>query len=314
MKVGLPRALLYHRYGESWAEFLQALDIEPILTRATAGKTVLAGAEVADNETCLPVKVFTGHLLELRDRVDAILVPCIVSQRPGMVACPQYIGMSSLATVLDCDLPPMLTPMVNLADRRNRWTEDWRSLAVRLGAGDHVASYAVARMLQGLGKADPLTAAPAKDGILIGVAGHSYTLMDGRASLGIIDLVKSFGAGVVTVDRLPRKCIARQLETLDRKIRWDFESSIVGGVLHWSRTASVDGIIYASSFACGPGSMIGALLDDQLGREVSVPFMEITLDEHSAEGGLVTRVEAFMDMLSRRGLESRTSGIRPPVS
>ena len=43
--------------------------------------------------------------------------------------------------------------------------------------------------------------------------------------------------------------------------------------------------------------MIGALIEDQFGREKSVPLMSITLDEHSGEGGLVTRIEAFLDML-----------------
>lgn len=70
-------------------------------------------------------------------------------------------------------------------------------------------------------------------------------------------------------------------------------------MLHWSRTASVSGIIFLTSFACGPGSFIGALLEDELSREGSVPFMTITLDEHSAEAGLVTRLEAFTDMLRR---------------
>jgi predicted nucleotide-binding protein (sugar kinase/HSP70/actin superfamily) len=32
----------------------------------------------------------------------------------------------------------------------------------------------------------------------------------------------------------------------------------------------------------------------------TTPFMTLTLDEHTAETGLVTRLEAFLDMLKRR--------------
>jgi len=35
-------------------------------------------------------------------------------------------------------------------------------------------------------------------------------------------------------------------------------------------------------------------------REQHKPYMMITLDEHSGEAGLVTRLEAFLDMVERR--------------
>ena len=107
------------------------------------------------------------------------------------------------------------------------------------------------------------------------------------------------GARVTTVEDVSRRDIRRQLKTLPRNIRWDFESSMVGAALHWSRSRSVAGVIYVSSFACGPGSMIGALIEDQMNREESVPLMTIILDEHSGEGGLITRIEAFLDLVRR---------------
>ena len=68
MRVGVPRALLYHHYGECWTSFLDALWIEPVVTQATTSDTVVRGSVLSDNETCLPVKVFAGHLLELKDQ------------------------------------------------------------------------------------------------------------------------------------------------------------------------------------------------------------------------------------------------------
>ena len=38
----------------------------------------------------------------------------------------------------------------------------------------------------------------------------------------------------------------------------------------------------------------------QAARLRTTPFMSLTLDEHTAEGGIVTRLEAFLDMISRR--------------
>ena len=304
MRVGLPRALLFHHYGESWASFLDVLGIETVVSEATTGETVVRGAVHADNETCLPVKVFTGHLLRLREEVDAILVPRVISQYRGTKACPKYLGLPDMARSISADLPPVLAPLMDLADGRHRWAGDWYGMARDLGATGRKASMAVRRMLEGLRALEPKPAAHGAGAFTVGVAGHLYNVYDERVSLGLLDRIRKMGAEPVTVEQVPRRQVRRQLKTLDRKIRWDFESRIVGAVLHWSRAASVGGIVYVNSFACGPGSMIGALIEDELAREKSIPLMSITLDEHSAEAGLLTRIEAFMDMLKRKSTAS----------
>ncbi|MFX1549788.1 MAG: hypothetical protein ACFFB9_05485 [Promethearchaeota archaeon] len=35
-------------------------------------------------------------------------------------------------------------------------------------------------------------------------------------------------------------------------------------------------------------------------KVVGLPFLEITMDEHSAEAGLLTRVESFVEMFRRK--------------
>jgi predicted nucleotide-binding protein (sugar kinase/HSP70/actin superfamily) len=55
-----------------------------------------------------------------------------------------------------------------------------------------------------------------------------------------------------------------------------------------------------SSFGCGPESLVGELLARWVKRRRGIPFMLLTIDEHSGAAGLVTRLEAFTDMLLRR--------------
>jgi len=55
-----------------------------------------------------------------------------------------------------------------------------------------------------------------------------------------------------------------------------------------------------SAFACGPDSFIGELLQQESARsERKVPFMTIVVDEHTGEAGVLTRLEAFMDVVER---------------
>jgi predicted nucleotide-binding protein (sugar kinase/HSP70/actin superfamily) len=304
MRIGLPRALLFHHYGECWSSFLSDLGFEPVISENTTGDTVIRGTVVADNEACLPVKVFAGHLLELSELSDAILVPRVVSQQRGMKACPKYLGLPDLARSMDSAMPPVLAPVMDLGATWNRWAREWYEIAVKLGVGAEKASHAVRKMVSSLRAGITETVEPTPSDFRVGVAGHLYNVHDHRVSLGLLDRIREMGAEPLTVEQVPRRLVRRELKALPRKIKWEFENRIVGAVLHWNRAGDVAGVIYLNSFACGPGSMIGALIDDELSREGSVPLMTITLDEHSGETGMVTRIEAFLDMLRRSRIDT----------
>jgi predicted nucleotide-binding protein (sugar kinase/HSP70/actin superfamily) len=68
----------------------------------------------------------------------------------------------------------------------------------------------------------------------------------------------------------------------------------------------VDGIIGVIAFGCGPDSLMIDVVTRAAKRKFNKPLMNITIDEHTAEAGLVTRLEAFVDMLQRR--VARTEG------
>lgn len=310
MRVGLPRALLFHHYGECWVSFLDALGVEPVVSEPTTRDIINTGAVHADNETCLPVKVFTGHLLKLKERVDVILVPRLVSQEQGTCSCPKFLGLPDMARSIAPDGPPILSPAMDLGDRHYLWLREWYRVARVLGGGRLASAAAVRRLWGELRELEAgLERVDTGDGALpVGVAGHFYNVHDPQVSLGLLERLRGMGARPVTIEQANYHEVRRHAGSLPRKIYWGFERVLAGTVLHWSRTASVSGIIFLTSFACGPGSFVGALLEDQLGREKSVPFMTITLDEHSAEAGLVTRLEAFTDMLKRSSRARHAAG------
>ena len=216
MRVGLPRALLFHQYGDCWTSFLETLGVEPVVTEATTNDTVIMGTIHSDNETCLPVKVFAGHLLDLKEKTDAILVPRVVSQHRGMKACPKYLGLPDMARSFDPSLPPVLAPVMDLGDRRGRWAREWYDLAGDLGANQDRASAAVRNMMDGLRYAAALQGArarrhPSRE-ITVGVAGHLYNVYDPRASLGLLDRIRAMGAQAVTVEEVPRRQVPPSVE------------------------------------------------------------------------------------------------------
>jgi predicted nucleotide-binding protein (sugar kinase/HSP70/actin superfamily) len=66
-----------------------------------------------------------------------------------------------------------------------------------------------------------------------------------------------------------------------------------------ARKRSIQGIIFMTCFACGPDALVGELIRQQACQQ-NIPCMQLSLDEHTAEAGLITRLEAFTDMVKRR--------------
>lgn len=308
MRVGIPRALLFHHYGDCWLDFVEASGATAVVSPETTADIITNGAVRADNETCLPVKVFSGHVLSIKDEVDAFLVPRVLSQDRGTCSCPKFLGLPDLARALGTDIPAVIAPRMDLDDWRCAWARDWYQAARAFGAGDLRSVCAAgklltsARRIHGEVRDGAGSGAEAGD-ISIGVAGHLYNVHDDGASLGLLGRMRSMGANPVTVDEVSPADARAQAMTLPREVFWGFERRLAGAVLHWSRSGAVSGILFVTSFACGPGSIVGALLEDQLRSEGSVPIMTITLDEHAAEAGLVTRLEAFIDMLRHTALK-----------
>ena len=61
-----------------------------------------------------------------------------------------------------------------------------------------------------------------------------------------------------------------------------------------------DGVIGIMAFGCGPDSLMMDTVNRLAARLRDTPFMSLTLEEHTAEAGVVTRLEAFTDMIYRK--------------
>jgi predicted nucleotide-binding protein (sugar kinase/HSP70/actin superfamily) len=61
----------------------------------------------------------------------------------------------------------------------------------------------------------------------------------------------------------------------------------------------VGGLIHLAPFNCSP-EIVGAGVLARLARDHDVPLLSLSFDEHSGEAGLVTRLEAYADLLERR--------------
>jgi predicted nucleotide-binding protein (sugar kinase/HSP70/actin superfamily) len=136
--------------------------------------------------------------------------------------------------------------------------------------------------------------------LTIAVISHPYNLYDDHASMGLLTKLRTMGVKVLTPENVAEETIKQQNEKLPKRLFWSMGQRLVGSAFHYLERADVDGIIHMAAFGCGPDSFTGELIERELRRQGKKCYLNLTIDEHTGEAGVVTRLEAFLDMLQRR--------------
>ena len=90
--IGVPRALSYYNNYPFYYGFLTTLGFEVVLSDKTTTKLINDGASHVVSDTCLPIKVFVGHLINLLDNgIDTIFVPSLQSTDYKINNCSKII-------------------------------------------------------------------------------------------------------------------------------------------------------------------------------------------------------------------------------
>ena len=101
----------------------------------------------------------------------------------------------------------------------------------------------------------------------------------------------------------PEMLTIEELEAATAKLvnraYWTYEHEVAGAGQHYLESG-VDGVIGIMTFGCGPDSVMMEMVHRQAARLRNTPFMSLTLEEHTAEAGVITRLEAFLDMIHRK--------------
>ena len=97
MQIGIPRAMSYYNYFPFWYGFFEALGIKVVLSDKTTKQTMSSGSALVVSETCLPIKVYVGHILNLLEKgVNKIFVPSIQSIDHKIYNCSKIRGLPDL--------------------------------------------------------------------------------------------------------------------------------------------------------------------------------------------------------------------------
>lgn len=327
-RVAIPRALLYYQYFPMWKIFFEELGAEVVTTGETKRMTLAAGSARVVAETCLPTKVFIGHVISIADQVDYVFAPSIRSLEPQVYNCSKFLGLPDLVRGVVKECPPILDLEIDVSkgERKVREQIHWlgrhftrnpfkinRAYERALAADQSYLRTMRTRRLsppEALeilddGKTnldcrdEPRTLSNPSAGVRIGLVGHPYNIYDSFINHNLLKRLRAMDVDIATAETAPEGALDRGTASLVGKPYWTFEDEVVGAAGYFFES-DVDGMICIACFGCGPDSLMVDVIHRAAKERGGKPVMNIVLDEHTGEAGLVTRLEAFVDMLKRR--------------
>jgi predicted nucleotide-binding protein (sugar kinase/HSP70/actin superfamily) len=139
------------------------------------------------------------------------------------------------------------------------------------------------------------------------IISRSYNGCDPGANLELPKKLRNLGMLPIPMDFLPLDSVS--LAEHWPNMYWRYGQKILAAaeiVANDPRLTSV----YITNFGCGPDSFITKYFRKRMGDK---PYLQIEVDEHSADAGMITRCEAFLDSLAAADGRDLATGVRPRI-
>jgi predicted CoA-substrate-specific enzyme activase len=313
--IGINRSLLVHTLFPLYANFFQQLGLEVVLPGSpdAAEKAVVK----KDSAFCYPVNLAHEYFKELlRIDPDYLFLPHVKGMPvangiPISLACPIVQGESYyLRTTFEIARPErILAPVLDFSQGYDKIPDAFVEIGAQLGLDRQrsLAAYRYAArrqeafgdQCQAAGKQflESLEQTGEKAVVLFG---RPYNALVQDGNMGIPEKLASRGYKVIPYDFLPLEEEAPQ-----QKMYWSMGQMILKAAKLVSRHPQLFGV-FVTNFSCGPDSFVVGYFRDIMG---SKPSLTLELDSHTADAGIDTRIDAFIDVF--RNYEPGASAGRP---
>lgn len=320
-RLGIPRSLVVWELFPFFREFLREPEYEVLLSPATNRAIVDLTLEEAPPTSCFPSKVSHGHVrFLLGEGVDALFIPAVVdAHHPD----------TSTKTNYNCPLvqaqPYILAGGIEFPAQGVRVVDapfhfyhpellgrELAAVGEGLGAGRGRVRRAIRaaweaqtsarERLRELGR-EALGLVRGGDVPGLVILARPYNSCDPGLNLGVPEKLLALEAIPIPVDLLPWEDV--DIDRFYPFMQWHSGKRILAAV---EFIRSEEGLwpVYLTHFNCGPDSFIMHYVREGLRGK---PFLTLELDEHTADAGVITRLEAYLD--SVRSFRARPRSPRP---
>ncbi len=324
--IGIPRGLmLFYQQFPFWRAFFESLDFNVVLSRESNKKILTNSIELMTCETCLPVELMHGQVDDLLKKgVDHIFLPFIVNvdgekdNPTNNCNCPWIQSHPFMIKAAFNDHPDkdkLLIPTFHLRYFNTAFKDEITSfMKETFGISKQKVLKAVKMALEAQDSFDKAIEERGKEVLAnlpedkkaFVIIGRPYNTGDTMLNLNLVD--KLIGSNVLPVplDFLPLK--EENVFEDFPMMYWPNGQKILAAMKIINKYDNLHAL-YLSNFRCGPDSFILHFIKQEKNLK---PFLHLEIDEHSANAGVITRIEAFLDSLE--GYEKRKKDEKKALS
>jgi len=293
-RVGIPKALTTHSLYPLYSMFFSGLGMDVVLSDIDPRGELKSNAGF-----CFPAQIAHGAVLDLLQRgVELIFLPhvmrmprhaawkesylCPITQASPYFLAKAYPQIRLLAPLLDfSDGYAASSALVEMAVSELGLA---RECAERQWTAAVGAQTAADSDLQKLGQA-ALAQAIAGNKPAIVLAGHSYNAFTSEGSQSVGKKLSSMG-----VVAIPADCLS---PAGAGPTSWHFANQVMNAVNVVKQNPNLF-LLCVSNFSCTIDAFTQSMLAAEMG---SKPYLILEIDAHTADAGVQTRLEAFLDIV-----------------
>ena len=308
-RIGIPQASTFFELFPMWRTFFTELGFEIVISKNTNRSIINKGIEYVNTETCFPIKVSHGHVVDMLDKdIDYLFLPSVINMThessnlthsyacPYIQCLPYIIGS---AVDLESRKFKLLQPIIHFEYGDSHVEKTFSKIAADIGVSGKKVIKAIRKAretqkdfykhMQDRGK-EVLDNLGEDDTALV-IISRPYNGCDSGVNLDLPEKLRDMG-----ILAIPMDCIPMDLEDISRdypNMYWKYGQKILAAARFIAKDKRLHAL-YITNFGCGPDSFISKFFPKEVGGK---PYLTIDIDEHSADAGVMTRCEAFLDSL-----------------
>ena len=303
--IGMQRALYGHHTAILWAHFFDRLGYRLVLTPPTSAHISTKGVEKAIDGVCYPIKVSYGHIEQLAGNTRYLFIPTLTKMptpKPSETGwyCPMVQSNSYMARMaFGLDRASILNPVINLKyDPATLAGEIYRQMGARLGVSKKLIkkslSHAIERQRQFVADMHQqgskiIRKLDSAEPIMV-VTGRPYNLYDDRLNLRLGQNLAKLGIAALPMDFIDVGAV--DLAEFPSMF-WGLGAQILKTAKIVAESSNYFGL-HLTNFGCGADSFVEHFYKSIMGDKA---YLILELDEHSAAAGVMTRIEAYKNVI-----------------
>ena len=317
--VGVPVAFSVHSLWPFYSWFFHSLGVKLVPSTEISPE----GIARVESNYCFPAEIAHGAIQDILDKkTDFVFLPFFRDMPSDEEApvhatvCPLTQGLPFFARqAFNMDDSHVLRPLVSFKEGWEASRESFVEVALKLGLTREAGSAAYDKGLKeyrrflgayrevGIKVVEKIKADP--DTIYIALLGRPYNAFTSDANMGI-----------------PRKFISQGVTIVPFDMIYEPDAEIYPN-MYWSygqqnmktvrKIAQIPNLYptWITNFSCAPDSFMLHYLRWMMGQK---PYLALEIDSHSADAGIDTRIEAFLDIVDsyrKADLPSETDNYHP---